>query len=247
MIFEGDEYAKRTLDFVQKLQQLSSYDDVCNLIISEMEWFGFTCLTSFTLPGADSEVKDGVMLNTRPAEYTKRYYEKNYVVQDPAVKELRRNLNPYSWGDIRKNRPLDKAEKSILDEGADFRWRDGFIIPIVTLTGQVSLFCPCGLEPNLSPRARAALEVIGIYSHHALRRAVSQLDRSSSEHAPLTNREREILQWVAIGKSDDEIGDILNLSGTTVTSHVENAKRKLNTFRRTYAVVQAIRFGEITL
>jgi LuxR family quorum sensing-dependent transcriptional regulator len=247
MIFEGDEYAKRTLDFVQKLQQLSNYDEVCNLIISEMEWFGFTCLTSFTLPGPDSAVKDGVMLNTRPAEYTKRYYEKNYVIQDPAVKELRRNLNPYSWGDIRKNRPLDKGEKSILDEGGDFRWRDGFIIPIVTLTGQVSLFCPCGLEPDLSPRARAALEVIGIYSHHALRRAVSQLDRSSSEHAPLTNREREILQWVAIGKSDDEIGDILNLSGTTVTSHVENAKRKLNTFRRTYAVVQAIRFGEITL
>ena len=117
MIFEGDEYAKRTLDFVQKLQQLSNYDEVCNLIISEMEWFGFTCLTSFTLPGPDSAVKDGVMLNTRPAEYTKRYYEKNYVIQDPAVKELRRNLNPYSWGDIRKNRPLDKGEKSILDEG----------------------------------------------------------------------------------------------------------------------------------
>jgi LuxR family quorum sensing-dependent transcriptional regulator len=247
MIFEGDEYAKRTLDFVQKLQQLSSYEDVCNLILSEMEWFGFTSLTSFTLPAPGSEVRDGVMLNTRPPEYTKRYYEKNYVIHDPAVKELRRNLNPYSWGDIRKNRPLNKAEKSILDEGADFQWRDGFIIPIVGLNGQLSLFCPCGLEPNLSMRARAALEVIGIYSHHALKRAISQLERSVPDHVPLTNREREILQWVAFGKSDDEIGEILHLSETTVTSHVENAKRKLNTFRRTYAVVQAIRFGEITI
>jgi len=28
---------------------------------------------------------------------------------------------------------------------------------------------------------------------------------------------------------------------------VENAKKKLDAFRRTYAVVQAIRFGEISL
>ena len=52
---------------------------------------------------------------------------------------------------------------------------------------------------------------------------------------------------MAFGKSDAEIGEILNLGETTVTSHVENAKHKLNTFRRTYAVVQAIRFGEITI
>jgi LuxR family quorum sensing-dependent transcriptional regulator len=55
------------------------------------------------------------------------------------------------------------------------------------------------------------------------------------------------MQWVAAGKSDDEIADILTLSAPTVTWHVENAKRKLDAFRRTYAVVQAIRFGEIAL
>jgi LuxR family quorum sensing-dependent transcriptional regulator len=247
MTFEGDEYAKRTLDFVQKLQQLSSYDDICNHIMKEIEWFGFTCLTSFTLPGPGLEVKDGIMFNNRPPDYTRRYYEKNYVLHDPAVKELRRNLNPYTWTDVRNTRNLTKSEKTILDEGVEFRWRDGLIIPIVTLTGQVSLFCPCGPDPNLSPRARAALEVIGIYSHHALKRALMQMERTEPEHTPLTNREREILQWVAAGKSDSEIGEILNISGTTVASHVENAKRKLNTFRRTYAVVQAIRFGEITL
>jgi DNA-binding CsgD family transcriptional regulator len=63
----------------------------------------------------------------------------------------------------------------------------------------------------------------------------------------LTPREREIMQWVASGKTDDEIGDILSIGATTVTSHVENAKQKLDAFRRTYAVVQALRFGEITL
>jgi LuxR family quorum sensing-dependent transcriptional regulator len=55
------------------------------------------------------------------------------------------------------------------------------------------------------------------------------------------------MQWVAVGKTDEEIGQILNLGTSTVASHIENAKRKLDTFRRTHAVAQAIRLGEICL
>jgi LuxR family quorum sensing-dependent transcriptional regulator len=247
MTFEGDEYGKRTLDFVQKLQQLSGYDEICRLIMKELENFGFTCLTSFSLPGPGCDAQDGILLNNRPQEYIERYVEQNYFVRDPVIAELRRNLNPYSWGDIRENRDLKKSEKVILDEARDFGATDGFTIPIVTLSGSVSLFCPCGLDPDLSQRARAALEIIGIYSHHALKRALVQKQREDAAHTPLTPREREIMQWVAVGKTDDEIADILSIGTTTVTSHVENAKQKLDAFRRTYAVVQAIRFGEISL
>jgi LuxR family quorum sensing-dependent transcriptional regulator len=186
-------------------------------------------------------------MNTRPREYIERYIEKNYVVRDPVVTELRRTVNPYSWSDVRARRDLSKSEKAILDEGREFAARDGLTIPIVSLSGSMSLFCPCGLEPNLSERARAALEIIGIYADQALKRAILQGHREEPAHTPLTPREREIMQWVATGKTDDEIGDILSIGATTVTSHVENAKQKLDAFRRTYAVVQALRFGEITL
>jgi LuxR family quorum sensing-dependent transcriptional regulator len=245
--FEGDEYAKRTLDFVERLQQLTSYEDVCRHIAAELEWFGFSCVTSFQVPGPGCSLKDGILLNSRPQEYVDRYVENNYVMHDPVVKELRRNMNPYSWNDVRENRDLKKSERNIIDEAREFGARDGFIVPIVSLSGSVSLFCPWGLEPDLSPRARAALEIIGIYSHHALKRALVQKQREEAAHTPLTPREREIMQWVAMGKTDEEIGEILSIGATTVTSHVENAKQKLDAFRRTYAVVQAIRFGEISL
>jgi LuxR family quorum sensing-dependent transcriptional regulator len=187
------------------------------------------------------------LLNNRPKEYVDRYIEKNYVVRDPVVTELRKTLHPFTWSDVRTRRALSKSEKSIMDEARDFGARDGFIVPIVTLSGSVSLFSPCGLDPNLTQRARAAVEIIGMYSFHALKRAMINHERQSAAHTPLTAREREIMQWVAAGKSDDEIADILTLSAPTVTWHVENAKRKLDAFRRTYAVVQAIRFGEIAL
>jgi len=247
MSFTGDEYGKRTLDFVERLQNLTDVSEISRTIVQELEWFGFTCLTAFTLPGPGAALADGIMLNNRPAEYTQRYFERNYLAHDPAIKELRHNLNPYTWSDIRSTRKLNKLEKNILDEATEFGFHDGFIIPIMTLSGSQSLFCPCGPEPDLTPRARAAIELIGIYSHNALKRALVRLQKEQARRTPLTPREREIMQWVAAGKTDEEIGGILSLSATTVTSHVENAKKKLDAFRRTYAVVQAIRYGEISL
>lgn len=242
-----DEYAKRALDFVERLQSLSQYDDICFHITKELEWFGFTRVTSWTVPGPGCELRDGIQFNNRPKEYVDRYVEKNYVAYDPVITELRRNLNPYSWGDIRQNRDLAKFEKEIMDEGREFNAHDGFMIPIVTLSGSVSIFSACGLEPNLSQRARSALEIIGIYSHHALRRALIQHQREEQAHKPLSAREREVMQWVAMGKTDEEIAEILSLTTRTVTFHVESAKKKLDTYRRTYAVVQAIHVGEINL
>src|SRR6478609_5581035 len=104
MAFEGDTYGMRTLDFVERLQRLTDYDEICQLIMKEMEWFGFSCVTSFSIPGPGENLEASIQLNNRPKEYTERYVEKNYVLQDPAVTELRKTINPYSWNDIRERR-----------------------------------------------------------------------------------------------------------------------------------------------
>lgn len=247
MTVKSDVYGKRTLDFVERLQKLDKYEDICLEIQKELEWFGLTCVTAWAMPGPGRPPDDGMMLNTRPQEYIERYKKENYLVRDPLVTELRHSVHPYSWKDVRERRKLSRVEQKIIDEGRDFEVHDGLIIPIVTLSGSLSVFSPAGRNPDLSQRARSALEIIGIYSQQALKRALLRNQRDDAAHTPLTPREREIMQWVAIGKSDEEISEILNIGAATVTSHVENAKKKLDAFRRTYAVVQAIRFGEISL
>jgi LuxR family transcriptional regulator, quorum-sensing system regulator BjaR1 len=171
----NDIYAKRTLDFIERIQKLRSYDEICAHILKEMEWFGFSCVTSFSVPGAGQTLKNCLWMNNRPQDYIDRYSEKNYILHDPVVTEFRQTIYPYSWNDIRAKRDLKKTEKAIIDEAREWGARDGFMVPIVTRSGSMSGFCPCGFEPDLSPRARAALEVIAIYSHHALMRTVLQV------------------------------------------------------------------------
>jgi DNA-binding CsgD family transcriptional regulator len=61
----------------------------------------------------------------------------------------------------------------------------------------------------------------------------------------LSVRERECLQWVAAGKSDWEIGEILSISAKTANAHIEHVKQKYRVSTRMLAVVYALRSGAI--
>jgi DNA-binding CsgD family transcriptional regulator len=57
---------------------------------------------------------------------------------------------------------------------------------------------------------------------------------------PLTAREREVLRWVAAGKTDRDIGAILGISARTVGKHLEHGYAKLGVETRTAAVMRAL-------
>jgi DNA-binding CsgD family transcriptional regulator len=59
----------------------------------------------------------------------------------------------------------------------------------------------------------------------------------------MSHREVEILRWISEGKSNPEIGIILDISPRTVQKHVENLFRKLNVSSRTSAAIRAIELG----
>ncbi len=61
----------------------------------------------------------------------------------------------------------------------------------------------------------------------------------------LTDREGEVLQFLAEGKSNDEIAETLVISPKTVSRHRENLMRKLNLHSRAELVRYAIRKGII--
>lgn len=61
----------------------------------------------------------------------------------------------------------------------------------------------------------------------------------------LTRREIQCLKWAAAGKTDAEIGDIVQISLPTVRFHITNASRKLDVNGRSQAVHRAATLGYI--
>jgi DNA-binding CsgD family transcriptional regulator len=61
----------------------------------------------------------------------------------------------------------------------------------------------------------------------------------------LSYREREVLHWIAAGKSIPAVAEILNVSGHTARDYVKSAMRKLNATTQAQAVAIGVRLGEI--
>ena len=242
---QPDEFALEAFRFCEEVNALKNKSSIGALTYEAMRCFGFSHVTCAVVPPPGQSPLGSILLNNRPVEYLQRYAEKNYACRDPVVVELKKTLSTFSWSDVKARRRLSRDQYAIMGEAADFGATDGLIIPIVSTAGSISIFAPCGNNPLLTARARSAVEIIGIAAHQALRRASVPLEVSRSNL--LSGREREVLQWLAVGKSVDEIGDILTIGVTTVRTHVDNAKKKLNATKGTLAVVEALRRGEISL
>lgn len=77
---------------------------------------------------------------------------------------------------------------------------------------------------------------------------VRKLRRTGTEDAYdlLTQREREVLQLIAEGKSNKDIANLLNLSVYTVESHRSNLMEKLNLRGLPEVILYAVRKGIIS-
>jgi DNA-binding NarL/FixJ family response regulator len=64
---------------------------------------------------------------------------------------------------------------------------------------------------------------------------------------PLTGRELEVLRYVADGRKNREIADLLDLNEQTVKNHLSRILHKLGVPNRTHAVMFAVRQGWLSL
>jgi DNA-binding NarL/FixJ family response regulator len=67
----------------------------------------------------------------------------------------------------------------------------------------------------------------------------------SMVHPELSDRELQVLQYLANGRSNKEIGQVLNISESTVKSHVRSILTKLEAMGRTEAIAIASKRGLI--
>lgn len=63
---------------------------------------------------------------------------------------------------------------------------------------------------------------------------------ASLERLGLTQREGDVLAWVAQGKTNDNIGKVLSISPRTVSKHLEHIYQKLGVKTRTSAATFAL-------
>jgi DNA-binding NarL/FixJ family response regulator len=107
----------------------------------------------------------------------------------------------------------------------------GYLLKNIGATELVSMLR--GMERGEAPISRTmATRILDEFSQ-----------QDDKGHDLLTPREREVLQWVARGKTNREIADALVISENTVKNHMRNILSKLHLSNRAQAMTYALRKG----
>ena len=119
-------------------------------------------------------------------------------------------------------------------------------VPVIFMTGLseteriVEALSAGGIDYLVKPVAPDEL-VARLHAHLRVARQLNDAlltppgESEALRENPLTQREMAVLEWVAHGKTNRDIGDILSMSPRTVNKHLEHIYEKLGVETRTAA------------
>jgi DNA-binding CsgD family transcriptional regulator len=116
-------------------------------------------------------------------------------------------------------------------------------VPVEVDSGTLVSFVLNRSRRDFSDRECALLDLVGVHLSRQYRRVRAQQRLASDRTAlleSLTAREREVVRWLAAGKTDRDIAALLGCSHRTVQKHLERSYAKLGVETRTAAVMRAL-------
>ena len=175
-----------------------------------------------------------------PDSWKRHYQSHDLHLKDPTLRHAARSQAPVHWGRLQD----DPMYRHVFSCAHDFGIPDiGVTIPVRG---------PFGDKGMLSVTSRMTQ---GAWDRHAqqimpgLQQAAALIHDQLMQQgvlmhalrAPaLSARETEILQWIAAGKSQTDISEILMISARTVEVHMRSCRSKLGALTTAQAVARAI-------
>jgi PAS domain S-box-containing protein len=134
------------------------------------------------------------------------------------------------------NKPIHSFDLEVKTASGARRWVNISIIVVAEASGKRLLIHLCrdiNHRKKLENVTERFLSQIGILTGRQVEELITP---ARPPHLILTNRERQVLHLIALGRSSKEIGRELKISTATVRNHTQQVLHKLGAHSRTEAV-----------
>jgi LuxR family quorum sensing-dependent transcriptional regulator len=234
------------LDSIFEISRLTSLPEITATISRTIGELGFTSFGINALPPPGEGADPVVLTESTPEGFRDFYIAERFYLVDHICACARAAYQPFRYSEAPYKRAQVSHHERFMQALETFHMGRGLIVPFGRPTNIPACIWLAGDQPDLDDDAKTAIELISLFAAsraHALWRPPP----GEASARPLTQREREVLQWISAGKTSWEISAISGLSERTINKVIADAMTKLDAVTRTQAVVHAIRLGEIEL
>jgi len=238
-------YFDLTSQFIEDSQSAKNLKQLTSIFHKLVTKLGCTHFVCMSHVDAFNPPDDAVVLASYPVEWGQYHSQRDYHKIDPVQQTCRRQLTPFTWSNDQWRYMLTSKQEHILNEAGEFGLIEGHTVPIHPPTGYPASLSVVFEKGAVDPQALQALHLIAIYLYTAALQLRTTETRVYLQDHLITKRQIQILELIAMGKSNGVIADILTISENTVKHHVKAIFKHFNVSTRPQAVVAALHNGII--
>jgi DNA-binding CsgD family transcriptional regulator len=187
----------------------------------------------------------GLMCNY-PLDWMTHYAAKGFANIDPVRRFGHAANSAFAWSDIPPVYLITKRARDCMSGGEEAGLKYGACVALRGPFGQLAgIAAASDTDPDCADKQKLAEFNIIAQQFYRCFVELHKPDAPSTPLPVLAPREKDIISWVARGKTNGEISDILGLSSSHVRDVLSNVMRKYNASSRGSAVLMAIFNGEI--
>jgi DNA-binding CsgD family transcriptional regulator len=241
-----DALAGRALEFLSSCEGERPLDELVGDYSALVAQFGVSHYIMAGLPHSGEDPESLIIVNRWPTEWLDRYRERAYFFHDPVTQWSFSQARPFTWQSARAACEPTPVATSIAGEAADLGLVDGIGFPVA---GPNHMQAVVSLATDTRCELGGELRWLLYAASQACQVAALELKRGGKvpELPRLTPRERDVLEWIAHGKSQWDISVILSIAESTVEAHLRNARGKLGAMNTAHAVAQAVHSHQIEI
>lgn len=224
-------------DLATQLSMASTGEEIGRALLRVAKRFGLENSTILDVTKLFNRVGPALIFSSRGADFVEAFNLTRPLLHHPITQLARKWERPFLLSELRKAMRLESEERAAALLPENMKDLDGLIVPVHEDGELTWLVTFLGRDPDL----RQATQSVMSAAVHAGYSLFQKLIAHEVPQSPLSPRESECLGWVAEGKTDSEVGKILEISPRTVRFHINNAKTKLGVATRIQAVTKRMR------
>jgi LuxR family transcriptional regulator, quorum-sensing system regulator BjaR1 len=236
---------------LESLDRASTLDGLRDALLESLMPYGFKGFTIAIDRRLKSLSVTAAVLATWPKGTNERYAKSGLFHGDPVQRQTHLCTEPFVW-DLSIYDRSQEDHRQLYELRRQLGITGGIVVPVMEKMGGRTIMTISGID---FPSCSQTLLMLRVILEHAMAR-INLLRSTGSRAEPhtafvkevsLSSRERQVLGWIAFGKSSKEVAAIMDISEHTVNDHITSAVGKLQASNRTDAVIRAVMLDDLSL